>query len=155
MRSTKGRKALLVLMIAVLASTAIVTLVGCEINSGAIIQPVTPAPGTGNVTGQLLSAGSGGKPYTGGILYLGHVLRADRPDAPPMVSFGSDVSIKAAMRDESSGTFLFTNVSPGEYALVIDQVATSFVVNEVSKSAPLLIVVEAGKTRMLGVVSMP
>lgn len=114
----------------------------------------TPVAGLGNVKGRLLATSTGGA-YRGGDLFLGRVLRANRPDAPPFVAYSSTEDIKSYSRNEETGDFFFINVPPGEYALVLDLVITHNVLEGPNTHSFLIIKVEADKTLDLNNVFLP
>lgn len=88
-------------------------------NGSAALGAVTPQPGTGQVVGRLTAKTPDGPPYIGGDLYLGSLLPIDNlPDAGPVVAFSADIEPRAQY-DPASGSFVFANVKPGKYALLI------------------------------------
>jgi len=74
-----------------------------------------PKLGFGNVSGKLLVEGTD-LPYLGGLL-IGEVLYSDSPEAPPLIQYSEETSIRAVM--DQTGLFLFTEVPPGEYGIII------------------------------------
>jgi len=77
----------------------------------------TPSSGKAVVTGQLLVGGEGGEPYLA-TLYLGPTIPPSTPDYPPMISF-SETTDKRAVQEVGTGRFVFTDVTPGQYAIII------------------------------------
>lgn len=112
----------------------------------------TPSPEAGVVTGQLLTPGPGGEPYIG-ALFLAHTIETEQAGYPPIVAF-SDSTDPRALQDKT-GRFLFAEVPPGTYALVIWSPVASTVVVDPETDDYLLFEVEAGKVKDLGVVPIP
>ena len=77
----------------------------------------TPSSGKGVVTGQLLVDGEGGTPYLA-TLYLASTVPASTPDYPPLIAF-SEKTDQLAIQDVDNGRFLFTDVAPGQYAIIV------------------------------------
>ena len=115
----------------------------------------TPAPesGKGAVVGRLVASSTDGPGYMGGDLYLGSLIPASDPQAKPMVSFSENVDPKAGVY-RSDGRFAFNNVPPGNYALVVWNPVTSFVV-ETPNSGMVQVKVEPGKVTDLGAIVIP
>jgi len=112
--------------------------------------PPPPRPGTGVVIGQLVSASQTGFPFTAQDLYLGRLIPAKQPNAEPAVAFTYGVDPGTTVRNPD-GTFAFTDVVPGTYALIIWTPGSSFVI-EVPEGGLIKVVVEADKTTDLGIV---
>jgi hypothetical protein len=77
----------------------------------------TPESGKATITGLLLVGGEGGDPYMA-TLYLASTLPASTPDYPPMIAF-SEKKDQRAIQDVDTGQFLFTDVTPGVYAIIV------------------------------------
>ena len=114
---------------------------------------VIPEPGkdTGIVVGQLVS-GSDKQPVLG-ALYLARTIKPDEGDMPPIVAF-SDSTDPLAVQDQS-GRFLFTDITPGIYALVIWNPVTSTVIQDEETKEYRLIEVKAGEVTDLGTITLP
>lgn len=109
----------------------------------------TPSEGLSIVTGLLLIDGEESRPYIS-VLYLGSTLKSSDPSFPPMIAL-SESDDPQAMQDPLTGRFLFTDVKPGTYALVIWTPASSFpILDETGQH--LLIEVQAGEVKDLGVI---
>ena len=111
-----------------------------------------PASDRGIVTGQLLTPGPGGSPYIGS-LYLASTITSDQEGFPPIVAF-SDQTDPLAIQDRT-GRFLFSDVPPGIYALVIWNPVSSTVIEEPGTNDYLVFEVEAGEVTDLGVIGIP
>jgi hypothetical protein len=122
-------------------------LLGCVVPTS---WPPTPSLGTGVVIGKLSSSSQTNFPYTAQDLYMGRLIPATQPNMEPAVAFtyGED---PATTVHNSDGTFAFTDVVPGTYALLIWTPGTSFVV-EAPKGGLIKVVVETNKTTDLGTV---
>jgi hypothetical protein len=77
----------------------------------------TPSSGKAVVTGILLIGGEDKQPYLA-TLYLGPTIPPSTPDYPPMISF-SEKSDPLAVQDVDTGRFLFSDVSPGQYGMIL------------------------------------
>jgi len=113
----------------------------------------TPCAGFGAVVGQLLTPGPGGEPYLA-TLYLGRAVPPSQPDYPPVIAFSEDTHPQA-VQDADTGVFVFTDVLPGTYALVIWTPVANTVVQDPETEATLLFEVTAGEISDLGVVPIP
>jgi hypothetical protein len=109
----------------------------------------TPSNGLAVITGQLLIGGEGGQPFTG-VLYLGSTLAASDPSFPPMVAF-SEITDPRAVQEASTGHFMFADVKPGIYALVIWTPVGSTPIED-STGQYLLVEVQAGDVKDLGII---
>jgi hypothetical protein len=109
----------------------------------------TPASGKAIVTGQLLIGGEGGQPYLN-PLYLASTIPPSTPDYPPMISF-SEQTDQLGIQDVNTGQFVFTDVAPGQYAIVM---WTPFGGNPlVDKSgASIIFTVNADEVKDLGII---
>jgi len=76
---------------------------------------ITSEPGLGTVKGIFLDSNTM-NPYQAS-LFLSKNLTADHPDYPPLISFSYQTNPRAAQ--DNYGNFIFSNVEPGEYVLVI------------------------------------
>ena len=114
----------------------------------------TPTTRSGVVTGRLLTPDEHGKPYIS-VLYLGNVLRSsDNPSAPPLISFSEQYSIKGD-QDPQTGQFYFSNVPPGEYAIIIWTPAISMPLKDPRTKQEIIFRVEPGKVTDLGIIVIP
>jgi hypothetical protein len=84
-----------------------------------VTQLVVPTPSSGKavITGQLLVGGEGGQPYMT-TLYLASTLPPSTPGYPPLVAY-SEESDPIAIQEVGTGRFLFVDVPPGQYALIV------------------------------------
>lgn len=115
--------------------------------------PPTPRPNTGVVIGKLNSSSQTSFHFTSQDLYLGRLIPAAQPNAEPAVAFtyGEDPGTTERNPD---GTFAFTDIVPGTYALMIWTPGDSFVI-EAPKGGLIKVVVEKDKTTDLGDVVLP
>jgi hypothetical protein len=109
----------------------------------------TPASGKATITGQLLVGGEGGDPYMA-TLYLATTIPASTPDYPPMIAF-SEKKDQRATQDVDTGRFLFTDVTPGEYAIIL---WTPFGGNPLldASGGTLMLTVKPDELRDLGII---
>lgn len=113
----------------------------------------TPTSDSAVVTGRLVYAGAEDKPFLAS-LYLGPALQADQPGVAPLISF-SEQTDPLAVQAAGTGQFLFVNVPPGTYGMVLWNPASSRIVQENKTGETLLFTVEAGQLLDLGVVAIP
>lgn len=113
----------------------------------------TPSQNGGVVTGKLVHMSSDSEPYIAD-LYLGLAIPADQPDFDPIISFSQETDAKA-IQNPSSGEFVFPNISPGIYALVIWTPINSNVIREPGGEKFMLIEVVTGETLNLGTIFIP
>ncbi len=110
----------------------------------------TPRPGTGTVVGKLDWGAQENPPYNAQDLYLGRLIRASQLDVAQAVSFTYGVDPQTAIHNPD-GTFAFTDIPPGSYALVIWTPGFSFVI-ENPEGGLITVTVEADKTTDLGMI---
>jgi hypothetical protein len=81
-----------------------------------IVNIPTPNKDTGIVTGRILYS-STQEPYLASALFLGKYIhpKEEIEGIPQMISINTEVSPKAIQAQD--GTFVFTNVNPGDYGL--------------------------------------
>lgn len=113
----------------------------------------TPQPGRGAVIGRLVSGSQDGPGYVGGDLYLGSLIPGSDPNAQPVVAFTQNVDPKAVVY-LPDGRFAFTDITPGEYALVVWNPVASFVI-EAPAGGALKVSVRADATTDLGTLVVP
>jgi hypothetical protein len=111
-----------------------------------------PSADSGVVTGQLLTPGPGGDPYIGS-LYLASTISSDQEGFPPIVAF-SDQTDPLAVQDQT-GRFLFDDIAPGTYSLVIWNPVASTVIEEPGTNDYMVFEVTAGEVTDLGVIGIP
>jgi hypothetical protein len=109
----------------------------------------TPAPGKAVITGQLVEGSKDGKPFIN-ALYLGSTSPASTPGYPPLVSY-SEKSSQLAVQDVNTGRFLFTDVNPGQYAIIIWSPFGGNLLSDES-GATILVTVNADEIKDLGVI---
>lgn len=105
-----------------------------------------PKLGFGNAIGILLVEGSD-QPYLGGLL-LGEVLYSDSTEAPPLIQFSEETSIRALM--DQTGLFLFTDVPPGEYGIIIWSPTGGTLLTDIKTGEMVKVTVIANKITDLG-----
>jgi hypothetical protein len=111
---------------------------------------VIPPPGdeTGVVTGRLVIAESDDPYYA--TLYLAGTIAPSDPDYPPLIGFSEQTDPKA-VQDEN-GVFLFVDVPPGEYALLIWSPVGNVVIEDPEIDDYMLFNVEAGEVLDLEII---
>jgi hypothetical protein len=109
----------------------------------------TPAPDTGVVTGTILH---NGKQIKRATIYLAEVLR-DEQQLQSVAAFDPVNSPRAYLDPE--GKFVFANIEPGEYNLVLDFVVSNLLLGHPDGSGPIFLMVEAGETVDLGTLDYP
>ena len=117
---------------------------------------VVPAPGaaTGVVIGQLLTPDLDGQPYLTN-LFLGDTIYGDgQKETPPIISFSETESLEG-IQNKQTGEFVFSDVPPGEYALIIWTPVFSMVVLDQDTQQEIIFEVQSGETIDLGAISIP
>ena len=107
---------------------------------------------TAVVTGILLTPDEKGQPYLGNII-LGRAVQAKQPGFPPMISYSDDIKTTAAQ--DATGRFLFTNIPPGQYALLSSTPITATIILDTKTNTPFLFDVKAGEVKDLGIIPVP
>ncbi len=103
----------------------------------------------GVITGQLLVGGNTSQPYII-TLYLASTIPASDASKPPVVNFSRQTDPIATF-EKSSGRFMFSDVAPGKYALVVSPGPESYFIQD-SSGNTLIIEVQAGQVTDLGVI---
>ncbi len=111
----------------------------------------TPSSGKAVITGQLVSGDGQNKPLIIDI-YLSVASPASVAGQPPAVNFqqGTD---PIATQELSTGRFLFADVTPGQYALVVLTVLGEYPLKD-SDGNIVSFTVNPGETKDLGVISI-
>jgi hypothetical protein len=108
---------------------------------------ITPDPSMAMVEGVLLY---NSKPVPGAILYLSEVLRSEDGEAG-VVAFERSATTKTFSNLE--GEFVFYNIPPGEYGLVIDVIAASYLLSYPDGSEEILLTISSNESIDLGVLN--
>jgi|WetSurMetagenome_2_1015567.scaffolds.fasta_scaffold30466_1 hypothetical protein len=110
------------------------------------VEPIpTSRPGYGAVTGRLVSQETG-KPLDNRVVYLGPIVEA------------ADGNFSVASLDKSSprfstdgqGGFVFTDVLPGRYGLIMDALMETVLLADLTTGKDIVVVVAPDKTVDLG-----
>jgi hypothetical protein len=109
----------------------------------------TASAGLGIVTGIMRTPDANGEPYLA-TLYLASTVQASDPNYPPLIAFSEADDPKAVQ--DASGRFLFIDVEPGEYALLIWTPVGNTVIEDPETEQYFVFTVEAGKVLDLGVI---
>ncbi len=93
-----------------------------------MVIPSLPEDGFSTLTGQLMLLDIDGdsKPIHGIILYLGEIITLSN-GSPGMAAV--DKQTAPSTISSGVGQFLFEDVEPGEYVLIVDQIAQTFILN--------------------------
>lgn len=124
--------------------------------SAASATPIAPIPGRGKVVGRAVrAAGNPGHPsfIVSGELYLGALVPAADPKLPPAVAV-SPGDAPHAQVNQTTGEFVFSNVPPGTYALVMIGFSDSYVFERPNGGGRIDVKVEANKATDLGDVTV-
>jgi hypothetical protein len=127
--------------------------VAAQNNASSPISFPPPLAGFGAATGRLVAGSADGPGYQGGDLYLGTFIAGSDPNAQPMIAFSEGSDPKAVVHNPD-GTFAFTNVPPGTYALVSWTPVNSFVL-ESPGSGAIKVEIKADQTTDLGTIVVP
>ena len=101
----------------------------------------TPSAGAGIVSGKMLLNSASPEPAYPVLLVLAEVIEVD---GKPMVA-GFDRSTAPSTLTKSDGAFIFTDVKPGKYALVVDRIMDAFLLNNPKDGGDLLFEVKPGE----------
>ena len=94
-----------------------------------------------------------GKPYIN-PLYLSKTVEASQEGFPPIVAFSEETDPKAIQN--SKGQFIFTDITPGKYALILWSPVGSFPIQDKNNQGEYLIFeVDKGVITDLGTISLP
>ncbi len=104
----------------------------------------TPVTGKGVITGRLLVKG---KPAVNVILYLADITK-DEKGVDRLAGFSRTNSPNAQVNLE--GNFVFANITPGKYALILDTVQNAYLLHKPGEEVEWLFTVEAGQVLDLG-----
>jgi len=115
---------------------------------------VVPTPSSGKcvITGQLLIGGNEDQPYIA-TLYLGKTVPPSTPGYAPLISHSADTD-PLAIQDVNTGRFVFSDVSPGQYAIVLWTPYGGSLLADGNGQTIMISVVE-NETKDLGVIPIP
>jgi hypothetical protein len=125
-----------------------------EVSMDPIVVPAPVSNSVGVVTGSVLRGVPGGttSPLAFGVLYLGEVIR-DEGGAEAMVALDKTVAPRSLFN--GLGQFLFTDVPPGRYGLMLDLFQGTVLLNDPDDNGQLIIEVVGGDTIDLGELVYP
>ncbi len=109
-----------------------------------------PSEGLSVITGVFVDSQTRHAPIEG-VLYLGEVLSLD--SGQPVVSLDQQTAFFAIPTE--SGEFVFKDVTPGKYGLILVTPDYSFLVDDPKGGGSLMLTVEAGETLNLGRLEIP
>lgn len=109
----------------------------------------SPNNGLAIISGRLLKAGQSNIPYVS-ALYLAPVVTSDVPNQTPEIKF-SLKSNQLAIQNILSGQFIFTDVSPGKYAIVMWTPGKSTFLND-SNGTPVIIEAKPDEVNDIGII---
>ncbi len=109
---------------------------------------VTPDPNQGVVRGVLMvRKGGTAQPVASQTLYLAEILK---DDAGVERAASVDRQTSPRTMTNAEGHFVFVNVPPGRYGLVLDTVVDSYLLNDPASGGSLLVETTAGQEVALG-----
>lgn len=107
----------------------------------------TPSPENGVITGKILIENSN-EPYLNSLLVLGDVSEPDAEGYPPLVGYSVDSDPKAIQ--SSDGVFVFDNIKPGEYGIVLWSPISTFLLTDHNTGDTIFVTVKAGEVTNIG-----
>ncbi len=107
----------------------------------------TPGKNTGTVIGYILTNKTSPTPAGTVLLALARVIPG--PDGTPMVASFNRNEAPHALTD-ANGRFVFSEVPPGQYALILDRISDAFMLNHPESGEDFIITVSAGEATDLG-----
>jgi hypothetical protein len=114
--------------------------------SNTFTSPV-PSSDRGSITGILQRNTSSPVSVNDAILYLGSV-HLDAGGTPILA--GLDKQAAPRTQTDQSGRFVFADVPPGTYVLILDRIHEAFLLNDPTSGKDLLIKLQAGQILDLG-----
>lgn len=111
----------------------------------------TPSEGKAVITGQLLVGGDKNQPLMT-IIYLASATPASTPGSSPLVNLIQQ-SDPVAIQEVGTGRFIFTDVLPGRYALVVLTIAGEYPLKD-SSGNTIIFTVNPGESKDLGVITV-
>jgi hypothetical protein len=122
-------------------------------HSNIVTELIIPTPSSGNavITGQLLVGGDQNQPLITS-LYLASTIPASTPGASSIVNLLKE-SDPIAIQDVRTGRFMFGDVPPGQYALVVLTVVGEYALKD-SAGNIIIFTVNPGETKDLGVITI-
>ncbi len=137
-----------------LLSNLIFLIIGCsgrneDYRIKYTLEPTTNESSMGIIVGKIFVV-SGGveKPADGLILYLAEIIVDEKGNAS-FAAFERVNSPRATTDD--SGSFIFENVRPGSYGLVLDVITNSYMLMKPRTKDPIILEVSKGSVYDLGV----
>ena len=113
-----------------------------------IVDIPTPSKNLATITGVLKQHGPDTpKPVSGLLLGLADIIPGETGE-PIIASFNQGSSPKTLTDD--NGRFVFVDVSPVQYALILDKISDSFLLNDPNTGGDFLFTVEANQILDLG-----
>lgn len=112
--------------------------------------PITAAEDSGVVVGTMLVENAG-TPMTGVELFLGAHIGATKND--PL--YGMDPEAAPRTLTDDQGRFVFRDVQPGDYAIILWHPYKSSMVRDPATRAPLQVTVTAGEVQDVGTLTEP
>jgi len=117
---------IVVLALVLLLGACSTTEVATEVATEEIPPPPTPEAGMATVTGRVYSDETG-EPLPGAIMRLAETVRPEEGGGENDV-FVLDLAFSPGTRTDESGVFVFENVDPMEYVVVVGDVERTYVV---------------------------
>ncbi len=118
---------------------------------GSLLQIPTPAGDLAVVTGIILR-GSPAQPVQQAILYLGQI-QVSESGTPVVTSLNKQTAPRSTV--DATGRFVFADVPPGDYALVLDLISSTVVLRNPTGGGDLIVKAQAGKVTDLGSLTYP
>ncbi len=112
-----------------------------------IAEVPTPGTDTGTVVGYILTNKASPTPAGTVLLALARVIPG--PDGTPMVASFNRNEAPHALTD-ANGRFVFSEVPPGQYALILDRISDAFMLNHPDSGEDFIVAVAAGEETDLG-----
>lgn len=115
----------------------------------AFVAPTPASSDVGTVTGKILKIQTDGgtKPFTGLPVYLGSVLKSEQ-GKEGLVELDKAKAPHATV--DAQGNFVFTDVKPGRYGLMMDTPRGAILLNDPSSGGNFIIEADGGKVKDLG-----
>ncbi len=110
----------------------------------------TPTKGTATIVGHLMVNKEAPVPIETTLLALAKVIPG--PDGTPMVARFNRNEAPHTLTDEN-GLFVFTNIPPGQYAIIVDRISDAFMLNHPDTGEDFIISAVADEVTDLGAIT--
>jgi hypothetical protein len=116
------------------------------------MQPPTPLPGRGVVTGRIIATSPAARASLAGDIYLAPIINTNGKTPMPFIRLAPDEDPKATLRNEKN-EFAIIDVPPGEYGIILHTPVSDHLVPD-SEGGFMIIEVEENEILDLGTIEL-